>query len=107
MGAAGTVVSAAPASPPEGRQPAAIGPWRLACRRLRRNKVALAFLALLLMIVVLCLLAPVYSQHVAHIGPNTNNVTGTVNVNGMQQDIVSARRGADRAHVRRPLLLRR
>ena len=37
-GAAGIVVSAAPPGlSPEGRQPAAIGPWRLAGRRLRRN----------------------------------------------------------------------
>src|SRR6202035_5069789 len=74
---------------PEGRQPAAIGPWRLAGRRLRRNYVALAFLALLVVIVLLCLLAPVYSAHVAGIGPNTNNITGTVSVNGTQQNIVS------------------
>ena len=37
----------------------------------------------------MCLLAPVYSKHIAHIGPNTNNITGTINVGGKQKDIVS------------------
>ena len=89
-GAAGTNVLAAPPGPsPEARQPAAIGPWRLALRRLRRNYVALFFLAVLVVIVALCLLAPVYSAHVAGIGPNNNNITGTVSVGGTQQNIVS------------------
>jgi peptide/nickel transport system permease protein len=89
-GAAGIAVSAAsPGLVPEGRAPAAMGPWRLALRRLRRNYVALFFFAVLVVIVLLCLLAPVYSAHVADIGPNTNNITGTVSVNGTQQDIVS------------------
>ena len=47
-GLAGIIVPAAPPGLlPEGRQPAAIGPWRLAGRRLRRNYVALFFLAFL------------------------------------------------------------
>jgi peptide/nickel transport system permease protein len=46
--------------------PPGIGPWRLAGRRLRRNKVALFFGGVFLVIVVMCLLAPVYSQDVAH-----------------------------------------
>ena len=50
--------------------PAGIGPYKLALRRLRRNRVALAFGGLFLLIVVLCLLAPVYSSDIAHIGPN-------------------------------------
>jgi peptide/nickel transport system permease protein len=39
--------------------------------------------------VVMCVLAPVYANDVAHIGPNTGNITGTVNVGGHQQNIVS------------------
>jgi peptide/nickel transport system permease protein len=89
-GTAGVVVTVAPRDQSaEGRHPPAIGPWRLAGRRLRRNKVALAFLALFVVLVVLCLLAPVYSNYIAHIGPNTNNITGTVSVDGKQQDVVS------------------
>jgi peptide/nickel transport system permease protein len=50
--------------------PPGIGPYKLAWRRLRRNKVALAFGGLFLVIVIMCLLAPVYSHDIAHIGPN-------------------------------------
>jgi peptide/nickel transport system permease protein len=72
-----------------GEVPAGIGPWRLAAKRLRRNKTALFFGGLFLLIVILCLLAPVYSHDIAHIGPNANNVTGTVNVGGKSENVVS------------------
>ena len=65
------------------------GPYRLGLRRLRRNRVALAFGALFLLIVVLCLCAPLYADHVAHSGPNANHVTDTVTVGGVKQDVVS------------------
>ena len=73
----------------ERRQLPAIGPWRVAARRLRRNYVAQAFALLFLLIVLACVLAPVYAAHIAHIGPNTGNVTGTVSVAGKQVNIVS------------------
>jgi peptide/nickel transport system permease protein len=66
-----------------------VGPYRLALRRLRRNHVALAFGALFGVIVVLCLCAPLYAEHVAHTGPNENHVTDTVTVGGQQRDVVS------------------
>src|SRR6185436_20396361 len=69
--------------------PAGVGPWRLGLRRLRRNKAALAFGALFALIVVLCLCAPLYADHVAHSGPNANHVTDTVTVGGVQKDVVS------------------
>jgi peptide/nickel transport system permease protein len=67
----------------------AVGPWRLAGRRLRRNKVALFFLGMFLVLVLLCLLAPVYSQDIAHIGPNVGNPTGTIKVGGKSENILS------------------
>jgi peptide/nickel transport system permease protein len=73
----------------EGRHAPAIGPWALALRRLRRNKVAMGFMLLFILLVVACLLAPVYSSDIAHIGPNTNNVTGTITVGGKQENVVS------------------
>lgn len=73
----------------EGSHLPAIGPWRLAARRLRRNYVAQFFLGLFILIVVACVLAPVYSAHIAGIGPNTNNITGMVSINGTMQDVVS------------------
>lgn len=73
----------------EGQHAPAVGPWKLAWRRLRRNRVALAFLGLFIVLVVICVLAPVYSHSVAHIGPNTNNIVGTVKVGGQTKDVVS------------------
>jgi peptide/nickel transport system permease protein len=58
-------------------------------RTLLRNRVALAFGALFVAIVVACLLAPVYAKDVAHTGPNDNHITETVNVGGKQVDVVS------------------
>jgi peptide/nickel transport system permease protein len=73
--------------PPDhtGEPTVGIGPYRLALRRLRRNKVALAFAGLFVVLVLLCVLAPVYSSDIAHIGPNQENITGTVG----GKDIVS------------------
>jgi peptide/nickel transport system permease protein len=75
--------------PDERERSTGLGPYRLALRRLRRNKSALAFGALFLLIVVLCLCAPLYAAHVAHTGPNTNHVTDTVTVGGVKKDVVS------------------
>jgi peptide/nickel transport system permease protein len=67
--------------PDAGLQPAIVGrnPWALAGRRLRRNRLALAALALFLLIVLMSFLAPVYAHDVAHIsnplGPNLNGTT--------------------------------
>jgi peptide/nickel transport system permease protein len=69
--------------------PPGLSPSRLAWRRLRRNKTALFFGGVFIVIVVLCLLAPVYSHDIAHIGPATENITGTVKVGGKEKDIVS------------------
>src|SRR3984957_8332913 len=80
------------ASQVEGEKvPPGLGPWKLARRRLRRNKVALFFGGLFLLIVVLCLLAPVYSSDVAHIGPNVQNIVGTgTNLNKCPPTCVNA-----------------
>lgn len=53
------------------------------------NRVALAFGALLVTIVVLCLLAPVYAKDIAHTGPDDNHITETVEVGGKRVDVVS------------------
>ena len=74
---------------PRPRPAAGVGPYRLAARRLWRDRTALAFGALFLLIVVLCLVAPVYARDVAHTGPNDNHVTDTVRVGGQTRDVVS------------------
>jgi peptide/nickel transport system permease protein len=58
-------------------------------RRLRRNRTALAFGALFLLIVVLCLCAPLYAKHVAHTTPSANHITDTITVRGQERDVVS------------------
>jgi peptide/nickel transport system permease protein len=70
--------------------PPGVGPYKLAWRRLRRNRVALAFGGLFVLIVVLCLLAPIYSHDIAHRGPDVENITGTVKVGGKTETIVSS-----------------
>jgi peptide/nickel transport system permease protein len=64
-------------------------PWYLAWRRLRRNYVAFAFLALFFVVLIACLLAPVYARHVAHTGPNTQHVLDQVKVGGRLIPVVS------------------
>src|ERR1700748_3771596 len=63
--------------------PPGIGPYKLAWRRLRRNKVALAFGCLFLAIVIVCLLAPVYAHDVAHTGPNGEDRDTALNQFGL------------------------
>jgi len=78
--------------PPTGVPAGAIqgrSPWFLAWLRLRRNKVALAFAGLFMIIVLFCLAAPLWAQHVAHTGPNENHITDKVLIDGRQTDVVS------------------
>jgi len=63
-------------------------PWRLAMRRLRRNKVALAFGALFIVIVLFVLAAPLWATRVAHTGPDTVHTTQVIVVNGEKKDVV-------------------
>jgi len=84
-----TVRAGAPAARDAAGESAGVGPYRLALRRLRRNKAALGFGALFLLIVVLCLCAPLYADQIAHTGPNQNHVTDTVTVGGVSKDVVS------------------
>src|SRR5437764_10961948 len=62
-------------------------PWYLAWRRLRRNYVAFGSLAVFLLIVVVCSLAPVYAHNVAHTGPQ-DIVTSAVK-NGKRVPVLS------------------
>jgi len=65
------------------------GPWRLALRRLRRNRVALAFLGLFVAVVAFCLAAPLWANGVAHTGPNDTHTLEKVEVGGEKRDVVS------------------
>ena len=63
-------------------------PWRIAGRRLVRNKLAMASLGVFVLIVVLSLLAPFYANHIAKTDPFESNLTGTTTVNGKQVEVV-------------------
>jgi peptide/nickel transport system permease protein len=58
-------------------------------RRLRRNRVALAFLGLFFLIVVFVLAAPLWSKQVAETGPNDTHTLERVTVNGEKRDVVT------------------
>jgi peptide/nickel transport system permease protein len=64
-------------------------PWQLAYLRLRRNKIALAFGALFVVIVLFCLAAPLWANLVADTGPNENHITDKITINGKETDVVS------------------
>ena len=64
-------------------------PWYLAWRRLRRNRVALAFLGLFVLIVIFVLAAPLWANNVAHTGPDTTHTTEKITVDGKKKDVVS------------------
>lgn len=64
-------------------------PWQLAGIRLRRNRFAIAFGVLFVLIVVFCLAAPLWADHIAHTGPNQNHITDQVLVGGQLTDVVA------------------
>ena len=68
---------------------AGLAPWRIALRRLRRNRGALAFGALFVVLVAMCLAAPLYAKHVAHTGPLSNHTVEQVTVDGVKRDVVT------------------
>ena len=65
------------------------GPWSLALRRFLRNRLALAFLGLFVLIVVFVLAAPLWANHVADTGPNEEHTVEQITVNGEKKDVVS------------------
>jgi peptide/nickel transport system permease protein len=63
-------------------------PWRLAGRRLVRNRLALAALVLFILIVVVSFLAPVYAHRVADTDPFTSNLSGQIVINGKTREVI-------------------
>jgi len=68
---------------------AAASPWQLAWRRLRRNRVALAFGGLFVLIVVFALAAPLWANHIAHTGPNSTHTLQKLEVDGEKREVVN------------------
>jgi peptide/nickel transport system permease protein len=65
-----------------------VGPWRLGLRRLRRNKVALGFGFIFVLLVASCFAAPLWAKHVAHTGPTENHLTDEIVVDGKKRLVV-------------------
>jgi peptide/nickel transport system permease protein len=75
------------------RIPAGGSPWALARRRLRRNRVAMVMFGVVVLIVALCLAAPLYSRYVAHTDPFRSNLDGTTIVNGKSVPVMQQESG--------------
>jgi peptide/nickel transport system permease protein len=65
-----------------------LGPWQLTWRRLRRNKVALGFAVLFILLVGACLAAPLWADHVAHTTPDANHLSDKIEIDGKQTNVV-------------------
>ncbi len=68
---------------------ASSGPWALALRRLRRDRAAMTFAALFVVIVLVLLAAPLYASEVAHTTPSENHLTDQTVIDGVPTDVVS------------------
>jgi peptide/nickel transport system permease protein len=78
----------------ESRRITGKSPWLLAARRLMRNRIAVAGLALFLLIVAITFAAPLYAHRVAHTDPFASNIAGTTVVGGKRVDILQQGGGA-------------
>jgi peptide/nickel transport system permease protein len=65
------------------------GPWATALRKLRSDRAAMAALLVFAVIVLLCLLAPVYAAHIANTDPFRSNLSGQIIVNGQSVPIMA------------------
>jgi peptide/nickel transport system permease protein len=65
------------------------GPWRLALRRLRRDRAALVFGSLSLLILLALFAAPLYASEVAHTSPAENHLSDRIVIDGRPTDVVS------------------
>jgi peptide/nickel transport system permease protein len=72
---------------------AGASPWKLARRRLRRNRIAMTMLGVLAVIFVLPLAAPLYAEHVAHARPFTSNLDGSTVVDGKTVPVMQPESG--------------
>jgi peptide/nickel transport system permease protein len=60
----------------------ALGPWARAGRKLWSDKAAMAALAVFILIVLVCVLAPFYASSIANTDPFTSNIDGEITLNG-------------------------
>jgi peptide/nickel transport system permease protein len=65
-----------------------LGPWKLGLRRLRRNKVALLFGFMFVLLVASCLAAPVWADRVAKTTATENHLSDVIQVDGKDKNVV-------------------
>jgi len=65
------------------------GPWSQAARRFLRNRTAVAFLGLFVLIVLFVLAAPLWADNVAHTGPNETHTLEKLTIDGEKRDVVN------------------
>jgi peptide/nickel transport system permease protein len=66
----------------------ALGPWARALRKLLADRTAMGALAMFLVIVLLCLAAPLYAKYVAHTDPFVSNIDGSITVDGQSVALI-------------------
>ena len=66
-----------------------VSPWRLALRRLKRDRVAITAGVLFVVLVGMCFAAPLWAEHVAHTTPFKNHLTDQITIDGEKTDVVS------------------
>ena len=64
------------------------GPWVTALRKIRSDKAAMAALLLFVVIVGLCMLAPLYATYVAKSDPFRSNLSGKIMVDGKRVPVM-------------------
>ncbi|WP_245504260.1 ABC transporter permease [Lichenihabitans psoromatis] len=72
------------------RQTVHRGPWATAMRKLRRDHAAMTALAALVLIILVCVAAPLYANGVAHTDPFASNLSGSITLNGQDVPIMAA-----------------
>jgi peptide/nickel transport system permease protein len=82
---------AAPAAAPEAFGTAEHGPWYLAFKRFLRNRLALGFLGVFVLIVLFVLAAPLWANDVAETGPNETHTLEEITVDGEKRDVVDVK----------------
>jgi len=65
-----------------------LGPWKLGLRRLRRNKVALLFGLIFVLLVASCAAAPIWADKVAKTTATANHLSDVIKVDGKDTNVV-------------------
>jgi N-terminal TM domain of oligopeptide transport permease C len=66
------------------------GPWRVALRKLMRDRTAVGAIIVLLVIILACCAAPFYAQHISQTDPFQSKLDGQITIGGNSVDIMQA-----------------